>query len=541
MDFHGKTWMHDLAYGLAIKDFLRMPLCRMALPGAHAAGTCGIPLANAKLQLTPDASPRVRALVSRGLQATVRDWMAAQSASLLEQMNAGARYLHLRVAGEVLLGPALTPERIAPALCHWFRSIRVSDALEQVADFLRTNPRELVIIDFSSFHGMSGQQHREVVNMLRKRLGRMMVHSAHGPQLSLEYLEREFSGVGRAIVVYGQERERGVLAQHPDILWPRECLPSPGAGAGGVVLLDQLEADRVRGVVSRNIPPGAQARPTAEAAGAGPAAAARPHSTVRRPAGSGQRGYRKTAFGAAGPVLEDVEAAQETPAVCEFQGRTWIAWKASDGEGSVCVAPIDGAEGRWQLQCDGVRMATRSGPSIASFQGRLYVFWRSPYQDQLVYAVSCDGIHWQGAFTAGAGVNASQSGPAVAVWRERLYMVWCSAHGQRPCYAVHDGSSHYGSSWTEARRICGEGIAPGTPALMAGEDGHLYVAWRCAGVHQALAYARCRDHGDWSSPIAVLPRPGCGGSGEDGAPMAADGPQPSGSRGKVRPDQRLAR
>jgi len=570
--------MHDLAYGLAIKDFLRVPLCRMALPGTHEAGTHGIPVEGAKLQLTPDASPVVRALFARGLQATVRDWTVSQSGSLLDQMNAGARYLDLRVAGEVLLGPSMQPERIAPALCHSFRSIRISDALEQVEGFLRMHQREVVIIDFSGFYGMSGQQHKEVVNMLRKRLGKMMVHPALGPQVSLEYLEREFSDVGRAIVVYGQERERGVVAQHPDILWPRDCLPSPrasdsasagpaasrfvvtravpddgpglsgapGGATAGIVLLDKFDASKARSIVLCNIPPGAEPALLGGDAAAGPAlaSAGRPLYMAWRAACSNGLVCRKAAPGAGrqgpAPLVEDAEAAREAPALCEFQGRTWIAWKASDGEGSVCVAPIDGTEGHWHLLCDGVRMATRSCPSIASFQGQLYVFWRALYQDQLVYAVSRDGIRWQGAFTAGAGVNASASGPAVAVWRERLYMVWCSAHAHRPLYALHDGSSHYGSSWTEPRRICGDRMAPGTPAAMAGEDGHLYVAWRSASAYQAVVYARCQDHDAWSAPMAVPQHPDPGSGAAGCAPDASHGPLPAGWRGKGRPDLRLA-
>ncbi|XAH25448.1 hypothetical protein AAFF27_09715 [Xylophilus sp. GW821-FHT01B05] len=557
--------MHDLAYKLKIKDFLRVPLCRMALPGTHGAGTYGIPAEGAKLQLTPDASPVVRALFARGLQATVRDWTMSQAGSLLDQMNAGARYLDLRVAGEVLLGPSMSPERIAPALCHSFRSIRVSDALEQVEVFLRANTREVVIIDFRGFHGVNGQQHVEVVNMLRKRLGKMLVNPAHGARLSLEYLEPEFAGVGRAIVVYGTENESSVVAQHADMLWPRDCLGAPWSddahaepaaphrvsdlvhagwqpsrfvvtqavpdaepgtpgdaephgsaryrgAAAGIVMLDGLDADKARSIIRCNIPPDAmQATPGDGPGAVGPALAAvgRPVYMAWRAACSNRLVYRKAVPGAGGrrqglaQVLDGTEAEAEAPAMCEFQGQAWVAWKATDGEGSVCVAPIDGAEGTWRLQCDGVRMATHSCPSIASFRGRLYVFWRAIYQDQLVYAVSNDGIHWQGAFIAGAGVHASESGPAVAVWRDRLYMVWCSAHAHRPVYAVHDGSSHYGSSWTEPQRISGDQITRSTPAVMAGEDGHLYVAWRTASAHQGLVYACSKEHDHWSAPTAV--------------------------------------
>jgi hypothetical protein len=140
------TWMADM-----MQQIGDVPLCRVTLPGTHDSGTHGMTTRSA---LDPyNEGARLRVLVSaerlaqqRGTSARplIALWSKAQDLSITDQLQAGIRYLDLRVSlvdSTYVLGHVL--------VCG-----TLDDALQQLLMFTQQYPSELIIVDVNHAYGM---------------------------------------------------------------------------------------------------------------------------------------------------------------------------------------------------------------------------------------------------------------------------------------------------------------------------------------------------------------------------------------------------
>jgi len=140
------AWMADM-----MQQIGDVPLCRVTLPGTHDSGTYGMTMRSA---LDPyNEGARLRVLVAaerlahqRGTSARplIALWSQAQDLSITDQLQAGVRYLDLRVSlvdSTYLLGHVL--------VCG-----TLDDALQQVLMFTQQHPSELIIVDVNHLYGM---------------------------------------------------------------------------------------------------------------------------------------------------------------------------------------------------------------------------------------------------------------------------------------------------------------------------------------------------------------------------------------------------
>lgn len=140
------TWMADM-----MQQIGDVPLCRVTLPGTHDSGTYPMTTRSALDPYNEGARLRVvmaaeRVAQQRGTSTRplIVDWSKAQDLSITDQLQAGIRYLDLRVSlvdSTYVLGHVL--------VCG-----TLDDALQQVLMFTQQNPGELIIVDVNHVYGM---------------------------------------------------------------------------------------------------------------------------------------------------------------------------------------------------------------------------------------------------------------------------------------------------------------------------------------------------------------------------------------------------
>ena len=80
------------------------------------------------------------------------------------------------------------------------------------------------------------------------------------------------------------------------------------------------------------------------------------------------------------------------PALCEFNGRLYAAWKGSGADKQLWYSSFDGSS--WAPQATIPGAASEIGPALAGFGNKLYAAWRGSDTDEQLYYSSFDGSSW---------------------------------------------------------------------------------------------------------------------------------------------------
>lgn len=159
----------------------------------------------------------------------------------------------------------------------------------------------------------------------------------------------------------------------------------------------------------------------------------------------------------------------DTPALAVFNGKLYAAWKGVPGDTRMFWSSFDGTS--WSPEQQGVGVGSSDGPSLAVFNGRLYAAWKGVPGDTRMFWSYFDGKNWS-AEHQGVGFGTS-SGPALAACNGKLYAAWKGEPGDGRMF----WSSFNGVNWSPEQKL---GIAVGTSArpALAVFGGQLYVAWK---------------------------------------------------------------
>lgn len=176
-----QTWMHDLAGHIGGRR-----LREVAIPGSHHSGAYN--LTNAKT-------------VGFG-----RAWADAQSLTIKQQLEAGVRYLDLRLmyyAGVLGLqeGVYVAHTSDGGVLTYWGE--KVEAIVQAVRDFQDAHEREIVILDFNHFYAMNAAQHDRLAKLLRAAFGDL----AAPPGESDLTIEEMWSRGRRVVLLYGGDQQ----------------------------------------------------------------------------------------------------------------------------------------------------------------------------------------------------------------------------------------------------------------------------------------------------------------------------------------------
>ena len=140
----------------------------------------------------------------------VARWAKAQGKSALEQLRAGVRYLDLRIA--------FNEEDKGLYTCHSLYGEKIEGVLREVAEFLREQQQEVVILDFNHLYNMGDpKSHKKLIRKISRLLGKdKLILRESGPGVTLRELWD--AGERRVVVIY-QDNE---WAEKYPFLWHGE-------------------------------------------------------------------------------------------------------------------------------------------------------------------------------------------------------------------------------------------------------------------------------------------------------------------------------
>lgn len=138
----GSNWM-----GVMGNTIIQKPLNQLFIPGSHDSGTYYLEHKFAKGQ---DYSENINLLKFLGvgyvITSIAKNWAQAQDRSIYQQLTDGIRYLDLRVT--------YRDSDKDFYIAHGLFGPKFSDVLEQIAIFLKRNPREIVVMLIGDMHYM---------------------------------------------------------------------------------------------------------------------------------------------------------------------------------------------------------------------------------------------------------------------------------------------------------------------------------------------------------------------------------------------------
>lgn len=186
-------WMTNMSDQLGA-----MQVNRIILPGTHDSGTYSI---TSQSMLSPDLAPewaavaaKVASILGIPVDTIISNWARAQGKTVLQQLQAGVRYLDLRVA--------LDTNNNTLYVVHGMYGTTIQDVINQIGAFVTANPQELLILDFQHFFQMTPASHTALLGMLRAAFGNRMVRNTLNPSNTLDDVWNSNASV---IIIYSDD------------------------------------------------------------------------------------------------------------------------------------------------------------------------------------------------------------------------------------------------------------------------------------------------------------------------------------------------
>ncbi|PNJ90375.1 PLCXD1 isoform 6, partial [Pongo abelii] len=139
-----------------------VPLHHLSIPGSHDTMTYCL---NKKSPISHEES-RLLQLLNKAFPCITRPvvlkWSVTQALDVTEQLDAGVRYLDLRIA-HMLEGS----EKNLHFVHMVYTTALVEDTLTEISEWLEQHPREVVILACRNFEGLSEDLHEYLVACIK--------------------------------------------------------------------------------------------------------------------------------------------------------------------------------------------------------------------------------------------------------------------------------------------------------------------------------------------------------------------------------------
>ena len=235
-------WMEEYGekHNLGSKRF-----CDVGIPGTHDSGTY-------KFDKDKGASPesglttKLEDILDHGrLLGKLNDFILkniferlcqCQDLSIKEQLQLGVRYFDLRVAHHAESDSYMT--------CHGVYCVDMKEILTELNDFLTTNSKEVVVLEFKKLFNMQEEQYQALSDMVVEVLGDKIAHRSKVTQKSTiqEYWDNGY----QLAILY--QRRKTLSDDRKDQFWNMGYIESPWPNAG-----DNSELyDKLKGYVDKH-------------------------------------------------------------------------------------------------------------------------------------------------------------------------------------------------------------------------------------------------------------------------------------------------
>jgi hypothetical protein len=205
-------WMADMA--AAYPRYGELPLAQALFPGSHDSGSYALGAV-----FSPDI-PALEglqfALPLQVLIPSIKGWAETQHDDLAAQLNAGVRYLDLRLCAPIL---AADPVRF----CHGLYGPTLEDGLNQIAAFAAQpeHRKEIILVHVALWHGFSDALVTSTRELIRTKLGTRMFPPPAGNLGASVTLEDVWDSGKSVIVVFNADG---------DGFWSSDLINSPWPG-----------------------------------------------------------------------------------------------------------------------------------------------------------------------------------------------------------------------------------------------------------------------------------------------------------------------
>lgn len=152
---------------------------QLIIPGTHDSGSYHITAASSFALNPDDPLPQWIEILDDILpndlvQGIVAGWSKTQPKTISQQLYAGIRYLDCRVG--------IFPGDNHFYLSHTLLSVRLSDALSQIQQFVAMNPTEIIIVDINHVYNIANSTQQErLISLLQTYLGQYAIPNAFHP------------------------------------------------------------------------------------------------------------------------------------------------------------------------------------------------------------------------------------------------------------------------------------------------------------------------------------------------------------------------
>ncbi|VDM02875.1 unnamed protein product [Schistocephalus solidus] len=150
----------------------------------------------------------------------MRQWAVTQEANFTTQLCGGIRYFDMRIAIRTVENETQkrTPDKFY--LVHGLYANSAVDELLEIRSFLYKHSKEVVIVDFQHFYGMSTAEIEEFEQIIKEIFGNMLIPYQKTISSLAEVWHRR-----QQVLAIGQ-RKNSLLGSH---VWPRKIISQPWA------------------------------------------------------------------------------------------------------------------------------------------------------------------------------------------------------------------------------------------------------------------------------------------------------------------------
>jgi len=191
-------------------------------------------------------------------------------------------------------------------------------------------------------------------------------------------------------------------------------------------------------------------------------------------------------------------ASSAGPALVEFAGKVWMAWKGEGTDPRIFISSLSGST--WSSVAPIAGVGTSSSPALTVTAAELYLAWKGEHDKIIYWSKSSDGMTWSPqAKVPGA---ASSDTPALAAFNGVVYLAWKGESDAQIWFSDYTNAKGWGTAKPLRRDFetsCG-------PALGVGRTGNLHLVWKGKSdnfVWESLLMANKTDWGPHSKIVAI--------------------------------------
>lgn len=202
-----RNWM-----GLNQSKLCQRKLSQLVLPGTHNSGASNLKTRQKRPKgdfLPPDTDSTKRSLSLSG--PIYRGWSQCQNNTIKKQLNDGIRAFDLRIAKD---------KKGEFFCCHGLYGEKLDSVLRSIAEFSKTFPKEIILLDFAKFYtwnqslngqfsaknSLSKMAHTSLITKIRQHLGKRllapMIKGTRGPQSTWQSTLADIWKSQRSIIVH---------------------------------------------------------------------------------------------------------------------------------------------------------------------------------------------------------------------------------------------------------------------------------------------------------------------------------------------------